>query len=294
MLTGQPFSGKTWLCLHMIRSVTTAEPLLGRVVNDGPHLVVYIPTDGGARSEDARRAQLLQTPPRRLLIADGDLSTWADVSAATELAQTWRGLGVTCAVFDNLHSLLPAAAEVNSDAHMRPIARGLQAVADTGIAVLVVHHSAKPGLHGSGGKGAMGSQLLTAWPRRMLHLDRPRRDAPLVRLRVTNNNTPSEELAFHLAAEICKPLDADEARAEHSGRLRDLERRAEQVRQTLVAASFEERGSITGLGRVVHRLGLSVSPDGGRKKAEYWKRCNLLEVDPETRALRQPASVAPG
>lgn len=293
MLVGQPFIGKSWLALHMIHALVTDSPLLGRHVQGGPHVVAYVPTDGGAASHDSARAASLQLPKGRLFICDRlDIATWADPALAVREARGWRRRGVTCAVFDPLLNFIPGTGEVNSDAHMRPVTRALQAVADEGIAVLVVHHSPKPGPHGVGGRGALGTQHLTAWPRRMLHLERPNPNGSKVNLSVTNNNSAPERLSFHLQGQECQPLSDTEGAQDAKARGRDLVWRANLVRAVLAEASPGDLKTRAALGRLVYALGHSASADAGVKRVRNWEALGLIDRDPITGVMRPREAAA--
>lgn len=62
--------------------------------------------------------------------------------------------------------------DVNNAAQVRPTLDALAAVAEHGIAVVLVHHSAKPGPQGYASRGPMGSQSISAVTRRTISLCR--------------------------------------------------------------------------------------------------------------------------
>lgn len=272
-ITGQPYAGKTWFVLHLVRAVVTGTPFCGREVTGRTHVVAHVPIDPGAADEDSHRASTLDIPEDRLLIVDRCRDTWRSEELAAAQARHWVERGVTCAIFDNLLGLLPAGADVNSAAHVRPTLDALAAVAEQGIAVVLVHHSAKPGPQGHAARGPMGSQNISAVTRRTITLTT---SGQHVEVDVKSNSGAAERFHLVLRGAECR-LPTEEERPSSRGRkARDHDRFAEEAAAVLAQATPEQRQSAAALGRILHDLGYSSSVEGGRKKVDKWLKVGRL------------------
>jgi RecA-family ATPase len=277
VVTAQPFVGKTWFTLHMVRALTTGEAFLGHKVSGEPHVVRYVGTDPGARGDISVRAKTLGIPNEGLHIGEGPLATWRSTSSAAAEAQRWADVGVTCAVFDHFLDLV-GLADVSSNAQVKPVLNALTAVAEAGISVLFVHHAPKPGQGGHGGKGAMGSQVITAIPRRRVSLERV---GSLTKVEVTSNDRAPHKFYCVLNATECREPDEQEEKATRKAAERNMADRREDAAAIIGAATDAERRFQKALGRVAARLKISTTDEGGRDVVRNLERLKLIEKNPE-------------
>lgn len=273
VITGQPYGGKTWFTLHLAKAMTTGDPFAGREVAGGPHVVAHVPIDPGAAAEDSSRASALGIPSDRLLIVDRCRDTWGSTEQAAAQARHWAERGVTCAIFDNLLGLLPTGSDVNSAAQVRPTLDALAAVAEQGIAVVLVHHSAKPGPQGYAARGPMGSQNISAVTRRTITLTA---SGQRVEVDVKSNSGAAERFHLVLHGAECRLPTEEERPAAPGRRARDHNRFEQQAAEVLGRATAQQRRTAAALGRIAHGLGHSDSAEGGRKMVDKWLKVGTL------------------
>ncbi|MCF3938390.1 AAA family ATPase [Gordonia tangerina] len=165
MVTGEPESGKTALVAAMAAAVARGDSeFLGEPVeSSGPVLVIT--TDPGERHEWRTRADDLDVPDDRWLIADFDPARWdAYLDIATEF-------GVALVVFDNVTGALSGGI---NDADPSEILRPLTRIVSAGVPVVALHHSAKSYRADNGRRispdGPMGPTAYRAWRRHGIHV----------------------------------------------------------------------------------------------------------------------------
>jgi hypothetical protein len=139
LVYGLSEAGKSWLMVDLIAAVVRGESWLGQPVNGGPQRCLVLPADSGGIWEYAERLGdgyggdvLLDQPP------PVNQRDWSDLASIALME------GVGLVVVDNLYSWA-GAVDMNANAEVaRPLAC-LGALADTGVAVVLVHHTNSAG-----------------------------------------------------------------------------------------------------------------------------------------------------
>ena len=191
LLAGAPKAGKSNFAVAIATAVAQGNPsFLGRRVTRNGE-VVFACTDPGGLRETIGRAD-----KQNALFTDAAHKDW------DQFALEVKVVAPALVVIDNLIGLLPRSADINSpmDARLQ-MDRLAQITDDFGVPVLLLHHTSKPGLGGSG-KSPLGSQFITGGPRQILLLERC---ASTTRLSIRGNSVGDEVMRMSLNIEDGHP-----------------------------------------------------------------------------------------
>ena len=268
ILSGQPKVGKSTISLHMVISLITGEPFLGRKVNFEKRKVAWMGFDSGWVNELRKNSQgktdgalLLQNPLTSL-----SLDHWR--TFGTKLAL--EGIGYL--VIDHLYGL-GGHLNLNENQEASRIMNCLQVlVTEFQIPILLLAQATK----NQRGAGSMAhSNLFKGSARVLLELAGTRRDGKRS-LSISGNEVPSETLQVYLG-----PTNLDLAQSEKGAEKkqnRDYEGNLRKAQQIYREANTGDLMNTTTAGRLAYRIGISVSEDAGRKMVGRLVAKGLFEV----------------
>jgi len=270
ILSGQPKVGKSTISLHMVISMITGEPFLGRLTNLGKRKVAWMGFDSGWVNELRNNSQnkvdgslLLQNPLTSLALDDWRM-----------LGNNLTRAGIGYLVIDHLYGL-GGHLNLNENQEAARIMNCLQVlVREHQIPILLLAQATK----NQRGAGSMAhSNLFKGNARVLLELAGTRRDGKRA-LTVSGNEVPSETLQVYLG-----PVTLDLAQKEKSSerkQQRDFDANVRKAKQILSAAEPGDLENTATAGRLAHKLGISGTDEAGRKMVGRLLKAELLADGP--------------
>ena len=266
LLSGQPKHGKTILAGHIATALINNEPLLGKQVKAGEHLIGWMGYDGGWRDEIVERLR-----PR----ARNRIATYAPIRSIDETQ--WRELalclyeeGITLFILDHLYGMAGTLGlnDANNFAILANLLRPIYE--EYKIPVLILAQAGK-GEYSNG--RAAHSVALEGEARCLLRLYEKRSNG-YRKLDISSNSNGEEKLAIRLTPEIIELKEGKEkVTREVTGRA-TIEVAKELLSNPRV---LNELNSWSGAGRALHQLGHSRNPSAGRSMAIRFRDQGLLK-----------------
>ena len=268
LLSGQPKHGKTILAGHIATALINNEPLLGRKVKPGEHLIGWMGYDGGWRNEIAARLQsqaknrIATYAPMRNI----DENLWRD------FAISLREDGVTLFILDHLYGMAGTLGlnDANNFAILANLLRPIYE--EFKIPVLVLAQAGK-GEYSNG--RAAHSVALEGEARCLLRLYEKRSHGHR-KLDISSNANGEERLAIRLSPEVIELKEAKERETREV-----FGRTSIDVAKNLLSnlSVRDDLKSWAGAGRALYKLGLSSSPNAGRSMAYRLRDQELLKLE---------------
>ena len=271
ILSGQPKVGKSTISLHMVISMITGEPFLGRSVNLAKQKVAWMGFDSGWVNElrnNSRNktdgALLLQNPLTSLVLDDWRM-----------LGNNLIRAGIGYLVIDHLYGL-GGHLNLNENQEASKIMNCLQVlVREYQIPILLLAQATK----NQQGSGSMAhSNLFKGNARVLLELSGTRRDGKRS-LKVSGNEVASETIQVYLG-----PLNLDLAQKEMGSETkqnRDFDGNIRKVDRIIAAAQPGDLENSSTAGRLACKIGLSVNDEAGRKMVARLVNKGLMVPGPE-------------
>lgn len=271
ILSGQPKVGKSTISLHMVISMITGEPFLGRSVNLAKQKVAWMGFDSGWVNElrnNSRNktdgALLLQNPLSSLALDDWRV-----------LGNNLTRAGIGYLVIDHLYGL-GGHLNLNENQEAAKIMNCLQVlVREYQIPILLLAQATK----NQQGAGSMAhSNLFKGNARVLLELAGTRRDGKRS-LKVSGNEVPSETIQVYLG-----PMNLDLAQKEMGSekkQQRDFDGNIRKVDRIIAAAQPGDLENASTAGRLACKIGISVNDEAGRKMVARLVNKGLMVPGPE-------------
>jgi len=268
ILSGQPKVGKSTISLHMVISMITDEPFLGRQTNLGKKKVAWMGFDSGWVNELRNNSQnkidgslLLQNPLTSLALDDWRM-----------LGNNLTRAGIGYLVIDHLYGL-GGHLNLNENQEAARIMNCLQVlVREYQIPILLLAQATK----NQRGAGSMAhSNLFKGNARVLLELAGTRRDGKRA-LTVSGNEVPSETLQVYLG-----PVTLDLAQKEKSSerkQQRDFDANVKKAIRLLSSAEPGDLANTATAGRLACKIGISGSNEAGRKMVGRLVQADVLTM----------------
>jgi hypothetical protein len=268
LLSGQPKHGKTILAGHIASALINNEPLLGKQVKSGEHLIGWMGYDGGWRNEIVARLKhrarnrIATYPPIRNI----DENLWR------EFAVGLKNDGVTLFILDHLYGMAGTLGlnDANNFAILANLLRPIYE--EFKIPVLVLAQAGK-GEHSNG--RAAHSVALEGEARCLLRLY-DKRSHGHRKLDISSNANGEEKFAVRLTPETIEIKETKEKE------IREVVGRTsiDVARNLLSNQSVrDDLNSWAGAGRALYKLGYSISASAGRSMAYRLRDQNLLKLE---------------
>lgn len=181
VLYGRPEAGKSYYALSIAAAVTEGLPWLKRNTRKGR--VLFVGLDPGQVREIKRRWD--------------KIPNGADFSVATKRPGNTDEWWIEFAgyvrenfdliIFDNLTRLIPPGGSVRNDEDVKVVLDRLDRIVDLDVAVLLIHHSGKPGEDGLAKSSPMGATAIEGWARLIVRVER-KRGTRLATLHIEGND----------------------------------------------------------------------------------------------------------
>ena len=250
LVSGKPKSGKSALVIALIAAILRKSSFLGREVPEVSRIIV-VGTDSGALDE--YRDRLIGAGVSSALAGERYRFVPAirlDAAFCETLRDRLQPGATDLIIFDHLSDM---SGDFNSQADVANTFGAIRAAAGEAAVIVLAHSSTATGPTGFSSKKPLGSTVIAAKARWLLHIER-RRDDRCV-LTASGNGAPGEVLKVDIGSHVGDFLlaesesSADKARNRRESGKKTLDKRAEQ------ATWYEENCS-----------GLS-NADGGRRLA---------------------------
>ena len=268
ILSGQPKVGKSTISLHMVISMITSAPFLGRQTNLGKKKVAWMGFDSGWVNELRNNSQnkvdgslLLQNPLTSLTLEDWRM-----------LGNNLTRAGIGYLVIDHLYGL-GGHLNLNENQEAARIMNCLQVlVREYQIPILLLAQAAKS----QRGAGSMAhSNLFKGNARVLLELAGTRRDGKRA-LTISGNEVPSETIQVYLGPTNLNPIEKEEGSIKKQQR--DFNGNVRKVNRLLSAAEEGDLLNTTTAGRLACKIGMSGSDEAGRKMVSRLVKADLLAM----------------
>ena len=267
LLSGQPKHGKSLLAGHIAISLIQETPLLGHSVLGSNHIIAWLGYDAGWKQEvstrwlEASKGQIFLCDPIRSL----EESQWL------LLAKSLRSERVTLLIIDHLYGLAGALG-LNDAEHVAVITNLLRPIyEDYGIAVLLLTQAGKGQF--SNGRAAH-SVAIEGEARALIRISDKKKNGAR-KIELISNTSGEESISVRLTPEVIEikesklPIKDEKSQRESPDVVRDF----------LVKANADELISWSGVGREIHRLGLSASETAGRSMSTRWRKQGLIKME---------------
>ena len=308
LVLGQPKAGKSQLVAGFAAALTQGQPLNGctGLGPEGPHKLLWIGTDAGAKSETkSRLIQYGREVTDNVFMADPEHPSEAGLvysesgdPEAVNLAwiQTVERAraehGVSVVVIDHLQGVLGDRG-TSADKGVAPFLNNLNRIGGMGITVILIHHVSNKSFGNQEGI-PMGHTLIEASARCIVDLRKPRKGAQEVLLR--SNLTPEMCLSI-------RPLDGGPLSVEWFGSAEDRPRTGgEEKRKKRQKVPHDQRRiarakalpeapqavlkNQTTAGKFLEtRPDLMGDAKNGRQAVIQLINCNLLDTDMDGRVI---------
>ena len=268
LLSGQPKHGKTILAGHIATALINNEPILGKQVKSGEHLIGWMGYDGGWRDEIVTRLK-----PK----AKNRIATYAPIRNIDE--NLWRDFaiclkddGVTLFILDHLYGMAGTLGlnDANNCAIIASLLRPIYE--EFKIPVLVLAQAGK-GEYSNG--RAAHSVALEGDARCLLRLYE-KRSFGHRKLDIASNANGEERMAIRLTPELVEIKETKEKETREV-----IGRKSIDVAKDLLSnpSVKDDLNSWAGAGRALHKLGHSSSPTAGRTMAYRLREQRFLKEE---------------
>ena len=267
LLSGQPKHGKSILAGHIAISLIQQAPLLGRNVSVGNHVVAWLGYDAGWKQEVTSR--WCEASNGKIIFCDSLRSL--DESLWRQLANSLKEEGVTLLIIDHLYGMAGALG-LNDAEQVAVITNLLRPFyEDYGIAVLLLAQAGKGQF--SNGRAAH-SVAIEGEARALIRISDKRRNGAR-KIELISNTSGEETIPVKLTPEVIEITQAKSSgKEEKSQRVSP-----DVVREFLLKANPSAMTTWTGVGREIHRLGLSLNKSAGRTMSTRWREQGLIKMD---------------
>jgi len=161
VLGAEPKLGKTWLILQAAIAAASGTPLAAHWPVPKRVRTLLVVEEGRPGDLKDRLTQLLPvaggTAALDLFVLPFQGFRLDSIDDVTEILRQIESFEMGLVVLDPLYRM--HRQDENDAVAMRPVITGLRTIADTGAAVLLVHHLRKPARDGRSGGGASGAEL---------------------------------------------------------------------------------------------------------------------------------------
>jgi len=267
LLSGQPKHGKSLLAGHIAVSLIQEIPLLGRRISGSNHKIAWLGYDGGWKQEV--RERWLEKSMNQIIFCDSLRSL--DSHLWEQLAVRLKEEGVTLLIIDHLYGLAGALG-LNDAEHVAVIANLLRPFYEEfGIAILLLTQASKGQF--SNGRAAH-SVALEGEARALIRISDKKKNGAR-KIDLISNTSDEESISVRLTPEV---IEIKESKPSN----KDVKSERESpdiVRDFLAKADTREMTSWSGVGREIHRLGLSSSEAAGRSMSTRWRKQDLIQME---------------
>lgn len=267
LLSGQPKHGKSIFAGHIAISLIQQESLLGREVIGGKHVVAWLGYDAGWKQEVSFR---WREPSKGQIFLCDSLRSLDEV-LWRELAEKLVLKGVTLLIIDHLYGM--AGALGLNDAEQVAIITNLLRpfYEEYGIAVLLLAQAGK----GQFTNGRAAHSVAIEGEARALIRISDKKTGGSRKIDLISNTSGEETFRVKLAPDSIEIIQSKSSIiADKSQRIAP-----DEVRDFLSKANPSEMKSWSGVGREIHRLGLSKNPSAGRTKSKRWREQGLIKME---------------
>ena len=267
LLSGQPKHGKSLLAGHIAISLIQEIPLLGHKISGSNHKIAWLGYDGGWKQE--MRERWLEKSMSQIVFCDSLRSL--DSNLWEQLAIRLKQEGVTLLIIDHLYGLAGALG-LNDAEHVAVIANLLRPFYEEfGIAILLLTQASKGQF--SNGRAAH-SVAIEGEARALIRISDKKKNGAR-KIELISNTSGEESISVRLTPEVVEikesksPIKDEKSQRESPDVVRDF----------LVKANADELISWSGVGREIHRLGLSANKTAGRSMSTRWREQDLIKME---------------
>lgn len=267
LLSGQPKHGKSVLAGHIAISLIQQTPLLGRNVSEGNHVVAWLGYDAGWKQEV--RSRWGDASKRQIFFCDSLRSL--EESLWRQLANSLREKGVTLLIIDHLYGMAGALGLNDAD-QVAVITNLLRPFyEDYGIAVLLLAQAGK----GQFSNGRAAHSVAIEGEARALIRISDKKKGGARKIELISNTSGEETIPVRLTPEVIEITQAKSSEKEEKSQRVS----PDVVREFLLKANPAAMTTWTGVGREIHRLGLSSNKSAGRSMSTRWREQGLIKMD---------------
>ena len=267
LLSGQPKHGKSLLAGHIAISLIQETPLLGHKISGSNHKIAWLGYDGGWKQEV--RERWLEKSMSQIVFCDSLRSL--DSNLWEQLAVRLKQEGVTLLIIDHLYGLAGALG-LNDAEHVAVIANLLRPFYEEfGIAILLLTQASKGQF--SNGRAAH-SVALEGEARALIRISDKKKNGPR-KIDLISNTSGEESISVWLTPEVIEIKESKPS----SKDVKSERESPDIVRDFLAKADTREMSSWSGVGREIHRLGLSSSETAGRSMSTRWRKQDLIQME---------------
>jgi hypothetical protein len=267
VLSGQPKHGKSLLAGHIAISLIQETPLLGRRISGTHHKVAWLGYDGGWKQEV--RERWLEKSWNRIIFCESLRSL--DSNLWSQLAIRLKQEGVTLLIIDHLYGLAGALG-LNDAEHVAIIANLLRPFYEEfGIAVLLLTQAGKGQF--SNGRAA-NSVAIEGEARALIRISDKKKNGAR-KIDLISNTSGEDSFAVKLTPEVIELKQGKEV----TNQEKTQRESPDAVRNFLSRANPLEMTTWSGVGREIHRLGLSSNSSAGRSMSSRWREQGLIKKE---------------
>jgi len=267
LLSGQPKHGKSILAGHIAISLIQQAPLLGRNVTGGNHVVAWLGYDAGWKQEVNSRWR--ETSKGQIFFCDSLRSL--EESLWRQLANSLKEEGVSLLIIDHLYGMAGALG-LNDAEQVAVITNLLRPFyEDYGIAVLLLAQAGKGQF--SNGRAAH-SVAIEGEARALIRISDKRKNGAR-KIDLISNSSGEETIPVKLTPQVIEVIQGKSSAKEEKSQ-RDS---PDVVREFLTKTNPLEMTTWSGVGREIHRLGLSRNESAGRSMSTRWREQGLIKMD---------------
>jgi hypothetical protein len=267
VLSGQPKHGKSILAGHIAISLIQETPLLGRRISGCHHKIAWLGYDGGWKQEV--RERWLEKSWNRIILCESLRSL--DSILWKQLAVHLKQEGVTLLIIDHLYGLAGALG-LNDAEHVAIITNLLRPFYEEfGIAVLLLTQAGKGQF--SNGRAA-NSVAIEGEARALIRISDKKKNGAR-KSDLISNTSGEDTFDVKLTPEVIEIKERNDA----AKQVKPQRESPDVVRDFLSRANSQEMTSWSGVGREIHRLGLSANNSAGRSMSTRWREQGLIKMD---------------
>jgi hypothetical protein len=267
VLSGQPKHGKSLLAGHIAISLIQETPLLGRRISGSHHKIAWLGYDGGWKQEV--RERWLEKSWNRIIFCESLRSL--DSNLWRQLAVHIKQEGVTLLIIDHLYGLAGALG-LNDAEHVAIIANLLRPFYEEfGIAVLLLTQAGKGQF--SNGRAA-NSVAIEGEARALIRISDKKKNGAR-KIDLISNTSGEDSFAVKLTPEVIELKEGKEVTNQEKAQRES----PDAVRNFLSKANPLEMTTWSGVGREIHRLGLSANNSAGRSMSTRWREQGLIKME---------------
>jgi AAA domain len=174
VMYGRPKCGKSYLAQAIAAAVGAGAPILGQASQE-KRKVMFMALDMGQRDQIGTRTRVMAAMPGMANVWVTTVRPDADAGEWQQTARDFSDLGVGLVIIDNLRKITPLGMSITgdgADATAAFVENDVEKlVKGPGMAVLLVHHSGKPGEDGMPRNSPMGATGVEAFGRHLLRVE---------------------------------------------------------------------------------------------------------------------------